>query len=574
MADGRSETQYIETHYSNLPWEVLSAPDDRDSVGKPIHVEGAYQIHKPKSLPELSEVTSRLAQWSHEKKRRLMAMSGTTSAGLFQLEDSADTGKGVDGVKMELINDLETLEKVAHIEILEGKPASITVPGTATIHTINKFLQEKYGDSFRVDFDITTDQCSGVGANFVTGGLGESREAIPVEKMVAVDAQGKILTIEDPKIIDSYRGSQGAKGTVTEVTLKISEVPPKSEMVVLPLKGDYTRVYGKVVPHLQGLLWEYIQSRDPKGPYIEGIEILDRTGLEKAAKRGVHLANRYLENTLGKDCQSAVVLKIRHSFEENLETEIVNNGEDPQAHPFIAKLYRILFNAAKPHLVGDNPMIIDGKNDPEEADALRGIRISVPEIARKPGNESATQSIDRDVVIEVKGVELEDPVDVWVTRLEVKQAMQALMAITIEGAGAAEQEGIETLWNGHLLGVNRQHPEPQKHDPDFNGGANVHQRFTGTKSQKERIQGIIEQINTKTIALHGKRFGENAEIKVVEGEKHYPTDQQGLDHLTRTRPDLARARFKDMTEPDTFNFRMVKTARSVMESLNKVATPK
>lgn len=519
--------------------------DKKDEGGKPVSLEGVYQVPSGNELKlanELADFISEIAS----KGERVMMVGGKTSAGLLYVNGDSDVGRGIQGVEMRRIESKEALKiniSGSDIELVDAKPVAITVPAGATVKAVNDFLKAEYGASFRVDYDITTNGTSHLGANLLTGGLGDNREALDVLEVTLITDDGIPKSIRTRAEVGALRASQGYAGTITNLKLRVVEDFPNEEVWVVPLSSDGISVYGANYAELLADFWEYMHGRATNGMRIVGAEVLHRSGTE-TIKRMVSEetnnvrkgANKFDDTTLdGKE--GAVLLRIRHGFDDVLE----HNPDNP----FVTKMME-LYDAG---VIGaPSPL-----SDAADIQAITDLREAVPEKAREEAGKKGvfSQSMDVDTVIRVPHGVNPDSV-----RASVRAAYMALIRPFLDAEEYAREKGIRVINNGHLLAVSREIRRGRNIDSYFDGGANPHTRFTGTIDQEWVIKGIHSQVGSDLRTLHGRSFGAGVNLSVKEGEKHYPTDAGALAHFAQTHPRLAAARAHAIVGAGkTFNFR-------------------
>lgn len=606
---------------ANEPFYPAINPEEfegKDTTGKVIDIKHFYPIKTSAAemvehqntdgtilrIPHYAQEIAKLIQWAHENNIRLIPMGGQTSSGLFKINSDADTGDGVQGIKLNTIAETAQLRPLAQIHETNKIPSGITVPANATIHSINALLLEQYPQgNFIVDFDITTDTSSQVGPNWLNGALGDSRNPLPVVSAIVVDGDGHVRNITDPQEIDAYRGTHGYAGMATQLTLKVQEVPPKQEIIVLPLVGESaSEGFLQSYPQIAAELAEYMHQMHPHDVWIRGAEILDSSGMNRIIETEQQLgvnnwsprAKQFANTTLGKN-HGAVLLNVRHDFPEgeSIQNEMKKAGialllerpemaecrDDPEYanippftefHPFIQKLARLIYEAK---IIDENQFKV--LTTPAEIQAMADLREHVPLLARQEagfkGNYS--RSMDRDVVIRIK-----DKFAIAEARAHIQNAIASILTPSIEAFEEANAiDDIRGMLNGHLLGILRELVDAPQ-DEYFNGGFNIHLRLTGPEAQKETIDDILNRLNTRLTELetelNQKHQHHGFEVATLEGEKKYPHLIDDLEHFTQDRPDLAEARFSLIEERghNTLNFRVPSALKKAMKTLKERTT--
>lgn len=538
----------------------------RENVEHKIIGTNGHAAHEP--IPRYVTEMADLFEWAGENDIPMVVLAGLTGNGVIDVPPAQKNR--VQAFMMPTIDDPVRLRTIAHIEWNGLEPVSIDVPASATIQAINAFIFEEFrarweqrkgepynenkGQPYRVAFDITTDEASQIGANFITGALGDSREALHVLEALAVDGNGTIRRIANPQELDAYRGTQGLAGTVAQLRLKIENVPPRREYVLVPLIGRTAETAYTNYPDILSKLFEFMHKRG-KGVWIDGADILDRSGLQRIIevedKRGTETELKKMAEAKlkewGDEVHGIVMLNVRHDGADTLENLA---GQEIDAETAVGSFLLKLLNLAPEN--GKAAAQFCMINDPERIKKLRNLRNGVPERGREEAAEhdaagkrmNASESVDMDVVAEIIE-ELDGHSSIDLVRENLRRACQAALAPSIEAFMKATRSKIKlrVFLNGHLLMVAREEREERDIDPYFDGGLNIHLRLTGEQGVAEgTIETLITELKEQLLALHGKTFGDCVRLRVHEGEKHYLTDRLGLKHGNETAPELLAAR--------------------------------
>ncbi len=278
------------------------------------------------------------------KREVLMAMGAQTSSGLMRAPKDSDQYL-IHGIQIPPLFSKEELQRFRPtVDCMDNEPVSITVPGASSIDAVNDYLREEH-PGYEVYFDITTSSCSTIAANFFTGGLGDNRLGLDVAELTVVYPEGSVATIHDPKEIEALRGTQGYACVGTEFKLNLKKVPQREEQIILDLSGNtHELAYGEAFPQLLSLLAPYCVNRGPEDIWVDGIEIIDSTGLKTILRplkkedkpEGLAKMADDLLKELGDKSVGSVMLRVRHNRNGTLE-EAARYG-DQAAQAFFSLL--------------------------------------------------------------------------------------------------------------------------------------------------------------------------------------------------------------------------------------------
>ncbi len=580
-----------------------------DGGNKPIDLGEVYSIPdlNPQHWRErdgggVRKYTASLAALVKEATRSnqfLVPFSGKTSSGILQVGRLAE-GRDIKGLQMPLLLTEDELLPYLDgaIEFDDGKPSSITLPGGASIDAVNSWLAFNY-PGYLVNFDITTNNSSTVAANFLTGGLGDNRQALDVAEITLIQADGSVHTVTDPVEINALRGTQGYAGMVSEIKLKLRDVPKFDEYWMVPLidePKDPNAAQGETdasdedpdvaglkkswlgaYPHLAAQLAEFMMNRDPKDIWIDGAELMDRSGCEtilrhsgnssEMGKRALELLS-YLDKT---GAHGAVMLHFRKPF----CGQLLQAG--PEDHPRADELLsRVL------KLVEEGVIDVDPKwtfNNKTDSKVWTYFREAIPENARGEGalKEHASDSTDRDVVLRVKGgSEILKADNVDEVRAGIRSSIRRAIRPSTDAYSRARTRGYHPTWNGHVSFLER-----DGITGPFDGGGNIHLRVTGPAEERVDVEAITAGISQELSELHGTglplgywdeldamtrdeildMYESQMYYDVHLGEKNYPPVKAKwiaeFVHFASSRKELAARRVAHILAAPaaTFNFR-------------------
>lgn len=504
----------------------------------------------------------------------------------------------------------ETLEQFnPEVHVEDGVPCAITVPGMTSIDAVNAFVK-KHHSGYEVYYDITTSDQSSIAANFFTGGLGDNRQGLDVTEMVVVYGDGRVETLSDPLAIQALRATQGYACMGTEFTLRLKKVPEVEEMLVLDLNGsDHKEAYGKSVPELIEYLAPYMQGREEDGVWVDGVEIVDSSGLKTVLRvtGGSHtppaeMAQRLLQE-LGTESVGSILLRVRHSsdafavqkwdcFLEGLgrmtrpEKELIRltkeafgsetvSADEVEAlemikgcaeedefldsfgekKKYVIYLLELLKEPESLETVSKSVLCrIQSVVDPAQRQKWRVLRKEIPEMRRKEGEKLASGSMDRDIKFKLLDVDSNDP---DACRGQIAEAIQRVMGVYLKIQKKAEEQECHVMWNGHLNYIS---PE-DAHLGYYDGGGNLHLAITARNASvtKATVDALLLELTDELTDLHGTQVN-GVEFTVQEGEKHYnPTDKKTIHeflHFVRTEEALAVARIVAiLSASSVLNFR-------------------
>lgn len=627
------------------PLTYINGTEDQplDGGRKPISTLNSYklpQLARPESWKKLEMWDgqmrrsytvdfARLMRGVHQRnqvaplRERLVAISGMTSSGLMKTPPALESAQAtvVNGVQPPTLFSVEQLTPFdPEIQMEDGEPRSICVPGMASIDAINAFLKEKH-PGYEVYYDITTSSESTIAANFFTGGLGDNRQGLDVLQMMLVHADGRVEELTDPLAIQALRGTQGYAGMGTEFTLQLKKVPEVEEMLVLDLNGaSHEEAYGESLPQLMEYIAPYMQGRDADGVWVDGVEIVDSSGLKTILRvtGGPHtspaqMAQKLLQE-LGAKSVGSILLRVRHGSDEiarqkwngfleglgrmsrpeqevlRLVNEAYGSGvvSDDEAEAMgqiisCAEEEEFLeaFGEKKEYMTyllslfsSDGELApvsrtvvrrIQSILDPAQRDAWRALRKEIPEMRRKEGEKLASGSMDRDIKFKLLDANVSDPT---ACRGKIAQAVHRVMGVYLKIQKKAEEKGCHVMWNGHL---NYLSPE-DAHLGYYDGGGNLHLAITAKDASvnKSTVDALLLELTEELTALHGQ-VEEGVQFVVQEGEKHYsPTDKKTIHeflHFVQTEGDLAVARMvATLSADEMLNFRAPDYQRILLEN--------
>lgn len=459
------------------------------------------------------------------KGKGVLAITGVTSSGILTLsEERASKVDDFEVFDFRLMNTERDLDRaVDRDKVIRGSDAdgeflSFEVPANATIDVVNRWLLANY-EHYSLDVDVTTSVNSGIGANILTGLLGENRRPVEANGLTVI-VGSKVMNIGGKSKVDAYRGTQGYAGLVKKVRVVARKRPIKPSMFLLPLRGttiesafagSYAQVLSNLAPWIYG---------EKGGTRISTADILDRTGLET-----IH---RVRVNNHGETGEFVVPDCVSEQIDDEHPSVICMRTEGPEPVAGNTPLVEKLLSLADQGLTG-MPELLEKSSDLNPVVALRG---QVPERAREeaenPDLFSTSMDVDTKILFDQGSVDFSDP--------NVRQAYEAAYQAIIRCYQPFEElqaDGVFLTWNGHFYMTNT---------PDYyTGGHNPHPRITGPLSAKAKMAAAKKKVTAALIALHGKVFGPFT-ICVQEGEKHYPHDELTQAHFASTQPGWAKER--------------------------------
>ncbi len=260
--------------------------------------------------------------------KKVLVLGGKTSRGLFSLNN-------LDGdvriINIPLLTSVAALKQHApSVDIENDIPTHITVPGGATLDVVNEYLREKY-PGYAVYFDITTSASSSLAGNFATGALGDNRLALPVTALEMLMPDGSVLWVDDMEIIEALRATQGYSAVFTKLKLSLRKIPPREELLVVNLDGEsHRKTFTESLPTLIAKLYPYLRKRDEDRIWIDGMEILDKTGLSTIIRVSGNNPETLLKECLqkmGEKSVTSILLRVRHSEDTNLQDSTSDNAK-------------------------------------------------------------------------------------------------------------------------------------------------------------------------------------------------------------------------------------------------------
>lgn len=481
-----------------------------------------------RTQPELitdEELASVVAEVSG-KGMGVLAITGVSSSGLLTL--SEERAKKVDGFEVldfRLMHGERDLDKYIQRDRIvqardeQGEFLVFEIPANATIDVVNRWLIANY-PSFCLDVDVTTNTSSGVGANVLTGLLGENRRPVEAHGLTMI-VGGEVEHVRGKEQVDAYRGTQGYAGIVKKVLITARKRPVLPGMMLLPLRGTtletaFAGSYARVLSHLAP--WIYGEK---DGTHISSADIVDLTGL-RTIHRVTH--NGSMEGFYVSPLLAEQIDGEHHAV-------ICMRTEGPAAVASNDTLIEQLAFLADGGAIG-NLKLLEKSADVSPVNALRG---QVPERARQEvegtrGKEvySTSMDIDTKILFNFKATDFSDAT----VRLAYEVAYQSIIR-AYQPLEDLRGQGIHFTWNGHFYMTNTL--------DYYVGGHNPHPRVTGSSALKKEIVTAKTKVTANLIALHGKRFGPFT-VVIQEGEKHYPHDGQTQAHFAVSQPYLAAER--------------------------------
>lgn len=481
-----------------------------------------------RTQPELitdDELASVVAEVSG-KGMGVLAITGVSSSGLLTLsEERAQEVNGFEVFDFRLMHGERDLDKyIQRDQIVQGRDEhgeflSFEVPANATIDVVNRWLIANY-PSFCLDVDVTTNTSSGVGANVLTGLLGENRRPVEAHGLTMI-VRGEVEQVRGKEQVDAYRGTQGYAGIVKKVIITARKRPVLPGMFLLPLRGTtletaFAGSYAQVLSHLAP--WIYGEEG---GTHISSADIVDLTGL--------HTIHRVTHN--GSMDGFSVSPLLGEQIDDEHHAVICMRTEGPTPVAFNDSLIEQLSALADGRAIG-NLKLLEKSTDVSPLIALRG---QVPERARQEAEEShgkevysTSMDMDAKILFDFKAIDFSEAT----VRFAYEAAYQSIIR-AYQPLEDLREFDIHFTWNGHFYMTNT--------SDYYVGGHNPHPRLTGPAALKQRIVAAKKKVTANLIALHGKRFG-TFTVVVQEGEKHYPHDAQAQAHFAASQPYWAAER--------------------------------
>jgi len=490
----------------------------RDGGGVPL---GFREVLR--AQPELmsdAELARIIAQISG-KGHGVLAITGVSSSGLLTLkEERASLVDKFEVLDFRLMHGERDLDRAIDRDSVkqgmdrEGNYLAFTVPANATIDVINRWLTANYPE-FSLDVEVTTHTSSGVGANILTGLLGENRRPVEAEGLTVI-VNGEVKEVRGKETVDAYRGTQGYAGIVKKVRVLARLVPENPGMLLLPLRGnDLESTFATSYAQVLATLAPWIYS-EVGGTRLATADILDISGLQT------------IHRVTAPNTPFEIPGFLADQFDEDHHSVICMRTQGPVALIENEALLTAIMALNEQGLVGE----VKPLDKPLDISPVIARRGQVPERAREEAGHEGRYSVSMDLDTKI----LFGSLGVNFSESSVQQAYVAAYAAIIRAYRPLEEvqaEGVYLTWNGHFY--------PTNVKDHYVGGHNPHLRLTGPEVQRALIAGAKRSTTEQLIALHGKKFGPFT-IAVQEGEKHYPSDALALEHFAKTQPRLAAQR--------------------------------
>ncbi len=502
---------------------------ERNETDEPWRDGGHIQVGFDRvwrTQPELmsDDELARIISDTKSRGKGVVVTTGVTSAGLLTLsEERTKEVDGFDVFDFRVMHSERDLDKcINRDDIEEGRDAegaylAFEVPSNASIDLINRWLVSNYPD-YCLDVEVTTKLNSGVGANILTGLLGENRRPVEANGLVMVVA-GRVEPVRGKESVDAYRGTQGYAGIVKKVRIVARKQPINPGMILLPLTGNdiessfatsYAQVLSNMAPWIYGI--------QDGGTRISAADILDITGL-----RTIHRVHHH-----GDESGFKVPDFLAEQIDGDHSAMICLRTEGPTAPASNEAMVNRLGDLMADERVG-NVQFLDQNKKIDPIVARRG---QVPERAREenllPGVYSTSMDMDVKIMFNPGEVDFTDER----TRLAYEAAYQAIIR-SYRPLEELQAHGIHFIWNGHFFMTNS--------SDYYVGGHNPHPRVTGHDSEKGRMTAAKKETTASLNRLHGQKFGPFT-VCVQEGEKHYPHDAQSQAHFAATQPHWSKQR--------------------------------
>ncbi len=478
-----------------------------------------------RTQPELftDEELARIIGEVSGRRQGVLAVSGVSSSGILTLtERGVSAVDGFEVFDFRLLHNEADLDRHVDKETIEegrdqmGDYLAFDVPANATIDLVNRWLLSNY-PAYSLDVDVTTHTNSGLGANVLTGLLGENRRPVEANGLTMI-VRDESRKIRGKNAVDAYRGTQGYAGIAKSVRVVARRRPKNPAMLILPLNGNtiesafagsYADALARLAPWIYG---------EVEGTHISAADILDLTGL-RTIHRVTHQGDMtgfkipdFLSSYMDADHPSLICMR--------LEGEVLFAENEALSEAVIS-------------LSGDGVVgNLDYLDKNQQILPITARRGQVPERAREESLDrnlySTSMDLDTKILFDDKSVDLKDERN----QAAYKAAYQAIIRC-YQPFEELQAHGIYLTWNGHFYLTNVA--------DYYTGGHNPHPRVTGPIQHKKLISDAKKKVTTALMALHDKKFGPFT-ICVQEGEKHYPHDQLGQEHFAATQPHWSRER--------------------------------
>lgn len=457
------------------------------------------------------------------RRKGALAITGVTSSGLLTL--SEERAREVDGFEVfdfRLMHGERYLDRCIDRSTIfqgrdeEGVYLSFEVPANATIDTVNRWLVANYPD-YTLDVEVTTKISSGIGANILTGLLGENRRPVEADGLTVI-VGSKVENVLGKDEVDAYRGTQGYAGIVKKVRVKARKTPVMPSMLLLPLRGteiesSFATSYAAALAHLAPWIYSEVD-----GTRISAADILDLTGLQTIHRvehdgdmSGFHVP-AFLSEQIDAEHHAMICMRL----------------EGPNSAAGNDDLITTISELSDKGLIG-NIKLLEKTPDITPVVARRG---QVPERAREeaenPNYYSTSMDIDVKILFDSKEVDLRDESNRLAYEAAYKEVIRSYRPLE-----ELQAHGVYLTWNGHFYMTNTPYY--------YTGGHNPHPRVTAPLERKGEMVAAKNTVTKSLIALHGKKFGPFT-ICVQEGEKHYPHDALTQAHFAADQPRWARER--------------------------------
>ncbi|MGV8942019.1 MAG: FAD-binding oxidoreductase [Lysobacter sp.] len=279
------------------------------------------------AMPADADEVLAIVRWANRHRVAIVPSGGRTG-----LSGGAVAANG------ELVLSLERMNRVLAFDPIDR---SLTVQPGIALEAVHQAARE-HGLSYPVDF-AARGSCT-IGGNIATnaGGIrviryGNTREWVAGLKVVT--GAGELLDLNRGLVKNSsgydlrhlFIGSEGTLGIVVEATLRLTDPPPPSNVMLLAL------------PSFEGLMQVFAAFRERL--QLEAFEFFTDQALRHVLDHGAQVpfgeSHPYYvvaEFAIGDDAQQAAALS---AFEHCLESGLVNDGVISQSDAQAAQLWRL-----------------------------------------------------------------------------------------------------------------------------------------------------------------------------------------------------------------------------------------
>lgn len=484
----------------------------------------------------------------------IVPYSGATSSGLINPPKGFEE-RTVIGVHTQLIVDADQIDRCTAFRGQRGViPNAVETSPSVPIDFLNKYLESVFRSrlpddlSCVVDWDVTTGDCSGIGANLVTRAQGDLRRVIPALE-ANVLSNGEIRKARGRELA-ALRGTQGYAGTITRMTLPLRLAPRHQDVffVILPA-GTARYIWSTSVGHLQEALAPWGAHPGREGIEIQSIEVFGRSGLDLLVEKGNKEARDFRDELFETGQTVALMIPVRHGFDEAIK----------ESHPLQVALSRW-----QSRFEANGATVVQLSSHDELArdyvERARRIRMAIPDEARRKAEETgASNSFDIGWGVEVPSRGFNPK--------HVRRAWKQGIEIYIDLQEECDRNEIPFVDNGHVkfvapldcLDHRRASWVPGE------GLSDLHGRAIGQPHQARLIKAIYAKAEARLAALHGRKVGDVTHQVFLPGEKAYPNRETAWEFYRTWYPGVVHSIFQAIAHAGPeHNWRVPPELRRVM----------